>query len=63
MNGIDFRVELYRLRLPIYKAASEIGVHPSRLSLYLNGHLPMPKEVQEKLKAVIAQREEVAGEV
>lgn len=54
MSGdFDFRTELYRLRLPIYKVASEISLHPSRLSLYLNGRLPMPPEVAERILAIV----------
>ena len=30
MHDIDYRTELFRLRLPIYKVASEISTHPSR---------------------------------
>lgn len=59
MSTIDFRTELYRLRLPIYKIASEIDVHPSRLSLYLNGKLPTPPDIAEKLREVIARHREV----
>ena len=54
MNSIfDFRTELYRLRLPIYVVAAEVGLHPSRLSLYLNGKLPMPDDLVERLTAVL----------
>jgi len=59
MSTIDFRTELYRLRLPIYKIASEVDVHPSRLSLYLNGKLPTPPSVTDKLREVIARHQEV----
>ena len=52
-GDFDFRTELYRLRLPIYKVASEVSLHPSRLSLYLNGRLPMPPVVAERLLAVV----------
>jgi len=56
MSGeFDFRTELFRLRLPIYKVASEISLHPSRLSLYLNGRLPMPPEVAERLLAIVKE--------
>ncbi len=54
MNSNDLRTELYRLRLPIYKVASEVGVHPSRLSLYLNGRLPMPADLRDRLEAIVS---------
>ncbi len=53
MSGIDFRTELFRLRVPIYKVASEVNLHPSRLSLYLNGRLPMPVELRDRLQAIV----------
>ena len=53
MRSVDLRTELYRLRLPIYKIASEVNVHPSRLSLYLNGHLPIPDDLRERLEAIV----------
>ena len=53
----DFRTELYRLRLPIYKVASAVDVHPSRLSLYLNGRLPMPTEVAERLLTIVREHQ------
>ena len=60
MSDLDFRTGLYRPRLPIYKVASEIEVHPSRLSLYLNGRLPVPADVAEKLSNLITARQEAA---
>ena len=63
MGSFDFRTELFRLRVPIYKAASEVDVHPSRLSLYLNGRVPMPPAVHDRLKRVIARHHEAARHV
>ncbi len=58
MNGtFDFRTELYRRRLPIYVVAAEVGLHPSRLSLYLNGRLPMPDEIGERLTAILKEHQ------
>ena len=54
---LDFRTELYRLPLPIYKVASAVDVHPSRLSLYLNGCLPMPPEVADRLLAIVKEHQ------
>jgi hypothetical protein len=55
MRSFDLRTELYRLRLPIYHIASQVNVHPSRLSLYLNGRLPMPPELRNRIEAIIAR--------
>ncbi len=61
MSGIDFRTELFRLRVPIYKVASEVNLHPSRLSLYLNGRLPMPVELRDRLQAIVLQYAHTQG--
>lgn len=53
----DFRTELYRRRLAIYKVASEVGIHPSRLSLDLNGHLPMLPEVAIRLLSIVEEHQ------
>ena len=56
MSGFDFRTELFRLRLPINKVASQVNVHPSRLSWYLNGRLPMPDELKHRLGAILREK-------
>ena len=55
MRSFDLRAELYRLRLPLYKVAAEVNVHPSRLSLYLNGRLPMPPELKASLESIVSK--------
>jgi hypothetical protein len=55
MRSLDLRTELYRLKLPIYQVASQVRVHPSRLSLYLNGRLPMPPELRKRLEAIVTR--------
>ena len=58
MSGdFDFRIELYRLRVPIYKVASEIGFHLTCLSLCINGRLPMPSKVAERLLAIVKEHQ------
>ena len=54
MRSANLRVDLYRLRLPLYKVAAEVNVHPSRLSLYLNGRLAMPAELRASLEAIVS---------
>ena len=56
MHIVDLRTELYRLRMPIYKVASEVSVHPSRLSLYLNGRVPMPDELRNRLEKLVEKQ-------
>ena len=56
MPFVDLRTELYRLRMPIYKVASEVGVHPSRLSLYLNGRMPMPDKLRCHIESLVEEQ-------
>ena len=57
MSDFDFRTEFFRLRLPLYKVASAVSLHPSRLSLFLNGRLPMPTELRKRLIGVLEEHE------
>lgn len=41
----DLRSEIGRRRVVLYRLASVVSIHPSRLSLYLNGHLPLSPEL------------------
>ena len=49
-----YRTEIYSVRVPIYKVAALVGVHPSRLSQILNGHIPLAEDLADKLDVVIA---------
>ena len=60
-SGNYYRTELFRIRFPIYKAAAECDIHPSRLSLMLNGHIPLSDSVAEKLDRVLQRHSEVAS--
>jgi hypothetical protein len=61
MHSIDLRTELYRLRLPIYKVASQVNLHPSRLSLYLNERLPRPHQLRSRLEALVPEQSRTHG--
>jgi hypothetical protein len=41
----DLRAEIARRRVVVYRLASLVAIHPSRLSLYLNDHLPLSPEL------------------
>ncbi|MGH7412809.1 MAG: hypothetical protein ACREKJ_01235 [Candidatus Rokuibacteriota bacterium] len=45
----DLMAEIGRRRAVLYRLASLIAIHPSRLSLYLNGHLPLPAELAHRI--------------
>ena len=65
MRGRDFRAEFTRLDLLTYTVVAEVGLHPSRLSEFLNGRRPMPASLADRLNNIIAkerQRQlEIAG--
>ena len=52
----EYRTAIYDKRMPIYKVSALVGVHPSRLSQILNGHIPLSDSVAAKLDVVIADR-------
>ena len=45
----EFRARLAVLRWPRYELAAEVGQHPTRLGLMLNGRLPMPPAIAERI--------------
>jgi predicted urease superfamily metal-dependent hydrolase len=53
MTPSDFRAELARQRIPLYRVAAGVGLHPSRLGAMLNERLPMPADVAERLSEAL----------
>lgn len=51
----DFRALIAYHRLRLYHLASLVGLHPSRLSLVLNEHAPLPPDLADRLWQVIEQ--------
>jgi hypothetical protein len=49
----DFRAEIARKRLVIYKIAAEVDVYPGRLGGILNGKFPIPDALRPKLMAAL----------
>lgn len=56
MKAEDLRAEIARQRVAIYKIAAEVSVHPSRLSMILHEHLPLPAELGEQIMKIIARK-------
>jgi|GEM_PF-2187496 len=54
-TGPDLRVEAFRRGVPVYKLAARVGLHPSVLSLYLNGHRPLPESLREELMQALEE--------
>ena len=57
----DLRGEIGRHRVPKYRLASAAGMHPARLSAFLNEKLPlrpeMARRIEEALLALAAERQ------
>lgn len=49
MTPEDFRAEIARQQLNRYVLAAVVRVHPGRLGMMLNGKLPMPAEIAERI--------------
>lgn len=45
----DLRAEIARRQVVLYKLAADIKVHPGRLGMMLNGKVPLPSHVAEKI--------------
>jgi plasmid maintenance system antidote protein VapI len=50
----DIRAECARRRLPFYILAARIGLHPVRLSRFLNGHQSMTPELTARIQRALA---------
>ena len=53
----DLRAEIARQQISIYRLAAEIGVHPGRLGGYLNGRLPLSRELAERVLAALRREQ------
>jgi hypothetical protein len=48
----DLRAEIARQQISIYRLAADIGLH-GRLGGYLNGRLPLSRDVAERVLAAL----------
>jgi hypothetical protein len=48
------RAEIARRMINRYMLAAAVGVHPGRLGQMLNGRVPMPDEVAQRIGEVLA---------
>jgi hypothetical protein len=55
MTPEDFRAEIARQQLNRYVLAAEVRVHPGRLGMMLNGKLPMPVEIAERIGKALSE--------
>jgi predicted urease superfamily metal-dependent hydrolase len=57
MTPADLRAEIARHRLPLYRLAATVGLHPSRLGAMLNERVAMPREVTDRVTEALEAQE------
>jgi hypothetical protein len=55
MTPEDLRAQIARQRVNRYVLAAEVRVHPGRLGQMLNGKLPMPVEIAERISKALSE--------
>ena len=45
----DLRARIARDRIPIFRLAAEVGIHPSNLGMMLNERRPLPPAVAQRV--------------
>jgi hypothetical protein len=53
----DLRAEIARQQIPRYVLAAAAKVHPGRLGMMLNGRVPMPQDVAERISEALLLRQ------
>ena len=61
MQGRAMKAALVEAGIPFYVAAAAVGLHPGRLSQFLNSHEPLPERLANKLAEVIGGSKEPTG--
>ena len=62
MTGKDYKAEFVRYGLRACQVAAQVDLHPSVLSLYLNGKRHIPSSLAERLQEIIRmERERLEG--
>jgi plasmid maintenance system antidote protein VapI len=54
-SAADVRAAIARDKLKLYLLAARVQVHPSRLSLIVNGHAPLTPDLAQRLAQAIAE--------
>ena len=55
-TAADLRAKLARLRVRIYEIAPEVGTHPTRLGLALNGRIPMSPDLARRMDDAVRRQ-------
>lgn len=56
-TAADLRAELARRRIPLYKLAAQVGLHPGRLGMALNGRAPLSAELIGRIVRALKAQE------
>jgi len=56
-RAAQYRADLARLRFQRYQFASRVGIHPSKLSQILNGHVALTPELEARIAAELVKIE------
>ena len=54
-SAADVRAAVARHQLKLYLLGARVGIHPARLSLIVNGHVPLTPELAQRLAKAIAE--------
>jgi plasmid maintenance system antidote protein VapI len=54
-SAFELRAAIGGARVPIYKLAAAINLHPSRLSAVLNEHVPLTSDLAQRIRTALDQ--------
>jgi DNA-binding transcriptional regulator YdaS (Cro superfamily) len=49
----ELRARVAFVGIRMYKLGSRVDIHPSRLSQYLHGHVPLPDEIATRIQRAL----------
>jgi len=55
LSPADLRALAARCDVKLYQLAALVSVHPSRLSQYLHGRIPLPVEVAKRIRHALEE--------
>ena len=53
VQGLEIKAECVRLGIPLYRVATELGIHPCTFSLYINGKREITPDLASRLELII----------
>jgi hypothetical protein len=55
LTPADLRALLARHQIPIYRLAPLVNLHPGRLGQMLNGRVPLPADIAERIQQALEE--------